>query len=422
MSSSRLLGCLQVVSPETDDFDWLFSDAARPYLTRAADESRSLVSRTRSLRRELGANRARLAIDQAQLRRRARAKFTRAERLFFAARLLEQATDEWIARYKATRFPADASVADLCCGLGGDLMALAQRGPTVGIDRDAMATRLAIANCRALDRPHGRGETTDVTAFDIRRCDAWHIDPDRRAGGGRTTRLDRYAPGIEVLEQLLRWHDTAAIKLAPATVAPPGWQQRCELEWIGSRRECRQQVAWFGALARRLGHRTATVVAETGETVSFSGLPNLRRPAAPEVESYVFEPHAAVFAANLVTALAEQHGLLPLAEAPSYLTGDQRLTSPLLSAFEVLEVLPLDKKQLRAALRARRIGHLEVKVRGMRLDPQAWQRAVRVPGDGSATVLIADTGTKRLAILARRLLSRVATPQRICGGNDGVLE
>jgi hypothetical protein len=253
-------------------------------------------------------------------------------------------------------------------------------------------------------------------------CDAWHIDPDRRAGGRRTTRLERYAPSVEVLEQLLRQHDTAAIKLAPATVAPREWQQCGELEWIGSRRECRQQVAWFGSLARRPGQRTATVLAETGEATSFSGLPNLERPAADAVDSFVFEPHAAVFAAGLVAALAEHHGLWPLANAPSYLTGGQRLISALMSSFEVLDVLPLDKKQLRAALRARRIGHLEIKVRGMRLDPQAWQRALRVPGEASATLLIADTGAKRLAILAERIRESSVTPSEVSRDGDGALQ
>ena len=59
--------------------------------------------------------------------------------MFFTRLGLEQATDAWVARYKATRFPAGQLLADLCCGIGGDLMALSERGPTRGVDRDPVA-------------------------------------------------------------------------------------------------------------------------------------------------------------------------------------------------------------------------------------------------------------------------------------------
>ena len=45
---------------------------------------------------------------------------------FFTPVGWEQATDELIAAYKASRFPADGPVADLCCGIGGDLLVLAR--------------------------------------------------------------------------------------------------------------------------------------------------------------------------------------------------------------------------------------------------------------------------------------------------------
>ncbi len=72
-------------------------------------------------------------------------------RLFFTPLGLEQATDGWIADYKAQRFTAGRRAIDFCCGIGGDLLALSLRGPTVGIDRDPVAALFAEANCRALD-------------------------------------------------------------------------------------------------------------------------------------------------------------------------------------------------------------------------------------------------------------------------------
>ncbi len=66
--------------------------------------------------------------------------------MFFATRPLEQATDEVVAAYKAGRFPPGRLMVDFCCGIGGDLLALASRGPVLGVDRDPVLALLAGAN------------------------------------------------------------------------------------------------------------------------------------------------------------------------------------------------------------------------------------------------------------------------------------
>jgi hypothetical protein len=75
----------------------------------AEDDPDSLLKTTVALRRDLGTARTHLVIAQIQLRRRAKAKFSQAERMFFTRQLLEQATDEQISTYKATRFPPQGS-------------------------------------------------------------------------------------------------------------------------------------------------------------------------------------------------------------------------------------------------------------------------------------------------------------------------
>jgi len=105
-----------------EDYRWLVSDAAKPWLVRVRDElvdargpTVALLSR---LRKDLSTDRAHLVVEQCELRERAREKFSLAERMFFTRKGLEQATDEQVAAVKAARFPAGA-VADLCCGIGG---------------------------------------------------------------------------------------------------------------------------------------------------------------------------------------------------------------------------------------------------------------------------------------------------------------
>ncbi len=56
--------------------------------------------------------------------------------MFFTQRGLEQATDEIVAAYKARRFRGREGIYDLCTGVGGDLLALANLGEATGFDRD----------------------------------------------------------------------------------------------------------------------------------------------------------------------------------------------------------------------------------------------------------------------------------------------
>src|SRR3954453_5545799 len=81
-----------------------------------------------ALRARFDADLAAAAVETVMLRERAAAKFSRAGQMFFTRDALEQATAEPVARQRATRFAGVSSVWDLCCSIGGDLIALAAPG------------------------------------------------------------------------------------------------------------------------------------------------------------------------------------------------------------------------------------------------------------------------------------------------------
>ena len=130
------------------------SDAARPWLAIARDELRRPVAPRAVLliAAAEGPFRRACASGRRTVRtaRRAREKFSQAERMFFTRKGLEQATDEQFAAYKASRFSDAGRVADLCCGIGGDLLALAAAAAAVAFDLDPVACLLAEANAAAL--------------------------------------------------------------------------------------------------------------------------------------------------------------------------------------------------------------------------------------------------------------------------------
>src|SRR6476661_2035683 len=268
--------------------------------------------------------------------------------MFFTPKGLEQATDEQIAAYKAGRFPAGQPVVDLCCGIGGDLIALGQRGPARGVDCDPVTALFAAENVAAYGVGGNRCSvaTGDATQFSTGQA-AWHCDPDRRAEGRRTTRGELFDPPLSELSGILASNCMGAIKLAPATDAPDGWRTECELEWLGSRGECRQQVAWFGALAHHAGKRSATVLGSAGKVRTFVGDTNAALPPPAKLGRFLYEPDATVLAARLTAVVCREHNLAPVAEGIAYLTGEEIIHDAAIDGFEVRDVLPLDRKQLK---------------------------------------------------------------------------
>jgi hypothetical protein len=390
------------LAEQLDDYRWLMGPDGRRWLGELGPKTSATPAVISALRRELSANRVHLLLEQFELRRHARRKFPQADSMFFTRQALEQATDHWIARYKARRLGSRKAI-DLCCGMGGDLQALAERGEATGVDRDAVLALLASCNA-----PQADVVCDDVTTwmskpglFDDGA--AWHIDPDRRARGRRTTWAAGYEPGPQVVDELRRLCPNGAVKVAPVAELPETWREEAELEWISRDGECRQLVAWFGDLSPLPGRRRATIV-DPGAAVAWTLVGEVGTPPRAErLETYVFEPDAAILAAGLAHQLCYEQRLTAITTGGGYLTGDAPITSPALATFAVLDVLPFDVKRLREALRAAGREALEIKKRGIDVDPAALRQKLR-GGDGEpVVVLLAPWQQRAIAIVAKRI-------------------
>ncbi len=399
-----------------DQAAWVTSAEGEEALARAEQlDSHSTVEQVAQLRKSLSPEEVHLVLQQLELARRGEDKFPEPSRMRFSPLALQQATDHKIARYKSERFVGRKNVADLCCGLGGDLRALGEAlarqfppGRVTGVDAQQAMVELAEYNCRHLENVSVHAGT--VEEFDLHGYCAWHLDPDRRPDGHRTTRAEFARPGVETIERLRHQCEDGAIKMAPGAFFPESWQREAELEWIGHRRQCRQLVSWFGSLARAEGMCRATVVEHSEDdrlvTHTFEGSPEARIMTAIRPGRYLMEPESAVKAANLTDALGEYCRLEMLDDAGSYLTGDHLCDHPLFHVFEILEVLPLDRKKLKRLISERNIGHLEIKKRSVDVAPETLRRQLKLKGDRRAVLILCSIDSKGTAILARRCTRR----------------
>ncbi|MGO1627468.1 MAG: THUMP-like domain-containing protein, partial [Microbacterium sp.] len=176
----------------------------------------------------------------------------------------------------------------------------------------------------------------------------------------------------------------------------------CEAQWISVDGSTVELVVWTGALAREGVGRSALVL--HGDSAH-----ELTAPADAEDEpvrelgAYVHEPEGAVIRARLLGDVARALEAGPVASGIAYLTGDAAATSPFVSSFRVRETLPADVRHLGKALRARGIGTLEIKKRGVDVDPAVLRRRLALRGDEAATLILTRINGRRVAVLADRV-------------------
>jgi SAM-dependent methyltransferase len=352
--------------------------------TAPADE---LAVATR-LRREHPAALVSAALGQARLRQRAVAKFGAedAERMFFTPNGVEQSTRASVAAYRAVRLKAMGvtSVADLCCGIGGDAIALARAGIRVlAVDRDPLTAAAARANADALGLA-GLIDVreADVTEVDTAAYDAVFVDPGRRGGRGRIFDPEAYSPPLSWAVQAALNAPHAALKVAPG-IPHEAVPAQAEAEWISDGGDVKEAVLWFGTAP---GAVRATLLPGP-RTLLGRGLPD---PEVRSVGRYLYEPDGAVIRAHLVAEVAEEveGGLVDPTIA--YVTSDSLLATPYATAYEITDQLPFNVKKLKALLREREVGILTVKKRGSAVEPEELRRKAlpKAQGPHSATVFL----------------------------------
>jgi hypothetical protein len=87
----------------------------------------------------------------------------------------------------------------------------------------------------------------------------------------------------------------------------------------------------------------------------------------------------------------------------AWITSDTAPETPFGAAFRVLERFPLDVKTLKKELTARGIGALEIKKRGVDIDPATFRARLALKGDANATLVLTRVAGARVALLAERL-------------------
>ncbi|PWN04706.1 SAM-dependent methyltransferase [Nocardioides silvaticus] len=385
---------------DLDAFRWLLTDEGQALLVRATglagtgDELHVQAE----LRRTASPAAVAAALTQVELRQRARAKFGElADRLYFTPDALEQATRLSVATHRASRYRVfgASTLIDLGCGIGGDLIAASSAGLVcAGVDLDPVRVAVAEANLAALGLP-GAVQVADATEVNHHAFDLAFADPARRSGAGRTFNVDDWVPSWTWVEDLLR--RDACVKVAPGiphSLVPAD----VEAEWVSDGGEVKEAALWSGRTAT--ARRRATVIGSGGlASLTDEDDPGVEEVGVGAVGDYLYEPDGAVVRAGLVTAVAAGVSGRLVDPKIAYVTSDSSFRTPFARGYRVLEQLPYREKQLKAALRERRIGRLTIKKRGVDVAPEALRKRLALAGEEEATLVLTRVGGHGTALL-----------------------
>ncbi len=417
----------------------LLSATGRELLGRLAGEDVSperALALSASLRAEYPAELVAAALTQQALRVAARAKFALADRMLFTRAGLEQASSELTARHAAGRFAGSRLVADLCCGIGGNLVALAASGSAadraagsgasgaggnaasgaggnaagsagglprivddsrtmtrkvihdheryvVGIDADPLSVVFARHNV-SVCAPGARVAVVraDVTELPPGGFDAVFVDPARR-DGQRRLGAGQYRPPLPWCLRLTGQVPRVGMKAAPGIrreLVPAGW----ETEFVAVGRELKEALLWSPELAAGGVTRRATIL-PAGHTLTAPAAA-AGRPSVPLAApgSYLLDPSPAVTRAGLVAELADRL-VDPMI---AFLSSDEPLRTPFARTLRVLESAPWHEKRFARRLRELGIGSADIRRRGLAGDIARIHRRLGLAGPGAATLVL----------------------------------
>lgn len=396
--------------PITETWHFLASDEGFTRLNELGKESdarlRSLAIVSELRASGLSAEQSSMLLAQALLRRKAERKFgSRASEMLFTEAGLEQATRMIVAKTHAARFArADVShVVDLGCGIGAESLALSDAGLQVrSVERDPETAFVATHNLR--DSPHCTVEIGDAETVQLATGVGAFLDPARRtSGSSNTTRItdsSEYSPSLTFAFTLAESHPTA-VKLGP------GFDRReipptAHAQWTSVQGDAVEMMLWFGALATPGVTRSALVMRD-GVAHELCAAADAPDEAVWPLGEFIYEPDPAIIRARLLGDVARNHNLGMVSERIAYLTGDTLTETAFAQAFRIVESLPASENRLKKALRARNIGTIEIKKRGMDINPAQLRTRLNLRGDESATVILTRVGGDRVALVVERI-------------------
>ena len=436
-------------------WDLLASDSVQGFIEEALTRKWDALQVSTALNKQGYSNEERAAImDYMALVPKFREKFANKETargmfLLCDKLALEQSTAQDIGRWKAGLWPSEGSVHDLCCGMGGDSFFLPAGLKITGVDLDENRLAMYSHNLQAFGKNAGTicADVREVArengakmpaSAGMTKTDYFTIDPARRAIEGENQRdLRNLTPTLEEVVEISRHYKGGMAKLPPG-YPPAEIPDGTEILYLGGHSDCRECLVLFGELAKHPDTVRAIIVGKAGETLaewtrrrdrsletldndlqekldrndSLEGKDRTYRTATSrsdlplgEIGKYIAEPAPVLIRSHLFNAAALAHdpNAHLISEGIAYVSSDKPLPAPGFSCYEVLAHTEIATGAVRSMLKEHDIGKITLKLRGVKLDPDAETKRLKPKGKNSAILFYTRAYGEKVAILTTRI-------------------
>jgi hypothetical protein len=359
---------------------------------------------------------------------------------------LEQSTAQDIGRWKANLWPAgsegdagNATVHDLCCGMGGDSFFIPANFKIVGIDLDENRLAMYSHNIAAFKK-NAEAICADVREVASKNDSAespatfFTIDPARRAQEGENQwDLRNLTPSLEEVIQISKHYQGGMVKLPPG-YPPAEFPDGTEILYLGGHSDCRECLVLFGTLARHPDTVRAVMVDKSGNALaqwcrprnrsqetlddefqekldrndSLEGKDRTYRTATSrndlpigDIAKYISEPAPILIRSHLFSSAAQAQDPEAhlISEGIAYVASNEPLPAPGFTCYQVIAHSEISTSAVRSMLKEHDIGKLTLKLRGVHLDPDAEIKRLKPKGKNSAILFYTRKAGEKIALL-----------------------
>ena len=351
---------------------------------------------------------------------------------------LEQSTAQDIGRWKANLWTAviegdagSVTVHDLCCGMGGDSFFIPASFKIVGVDLDENRLAMYSHNMEVL------GKTAFTLYADVREVAGatfFTIDPARRAQEGENQRdLRNLTPTLEEVIEISKHYQGGMVKLPPG-YPPAEIPDGTEILYLGGHSDCRECLVLFGTLARHPDTVRAVMVDKAGNALaewsrprdrsqetlddefqekldrndSLEGKDRTYRTATSrndlsigDIAKYISEPAPILIRSHLfsIAAQTQDPEAHLISEGIAYVASNEPLPAPGFTCYQVIAHSEISTGAVRSMLKEHGIGKITLKLRGVKLDPDAEIKRLKPKGKKSAILFYTRAAGEKIALL-----------------------
>ncbi|MDP8269160.1 MAG: methyltransferase domain-containing protein [Candidatus Tenebribacter davisii] len=336
-------------------------------------------------------------LSQIKLQKRNIKKIPIAGEILFTQLGAQQASSCELAKYHELKFKDYNIIADLCCGIGIDLMHIAKDKEQVyAVDLDADTLRIAEFNCKNRDLNNINFKLGSAEEFD-QQVEAIFIDPDRRMDSNRRINPEEYSPPFHKIMELRKITPNIAVKLSPAIdykklILPVD----STLEFISEDGVLKEILLCMGKLSNENCSRKA-ILLPSNMTLQNSD----EKIKVSEIKKYLFEPDAAIIRAGLVQELGLIINYNLIDTKLALLTGSKVTHIKFGKLYEVELIINYDLKKVRKYVRDNEIGELIIKTRGFPESVEKFRKKIKLKGKRSVIMFILRKGNEHIIVFSQ---------------------